>query len=181
MQLSKNNRGDTIVEVLLSLAILSAVLFSCWTIINKATQMGLVARQRVNMVNRLKEQAEILQSQRDNNTTSMATFKSLVTSGQTSSQLSEISANACDDALTTQPASAATAKYYYFGLIGTDNVLEKKTGFKLVDNNETARVWVQYIDYPTAGYIDFYIRGCWQVPGGAQNYDSSQFIVRLNV
>lgn len=177
MQLNRNNRGDTIVEVLLSLAILSAVVFSCWTIINKATQIGIISRQRVNMINRLKEQAEIIQSQRDNNTTNIPAFKAITTSGQDPSVVADISSNACTDALIGQPLTSATSKYYNFKL-DTNNNLQKSTGFNIIDGQDTSRVWVQFVE--NSGYIDFYIRGCWQVPGGGQNYDSSQFIVRLN-
>ena len=55
--MNMNKRGDTIVEVFLATTVLSAILFSSWAIVNRASQISLAARQRVYMVDQLKEQA----------------------------------------------------------------------------------------------------------------------------
>ena len=59
--MSINNKGDTIVEVLLATTVLSAILFTSWSIVNRASQISMAARQRVYMVDQLKEQAEIIE------------------------------------------------------------------------------------------------------------------------
>ena len=48
--MSINNKGDTIVEVLLATTVLSAILFTSWSIVNRASQISMAARQRVYMV-----------------------------------------------------------------------------------------------------------------------------------
>lgn len=177
------NRGDTIVEVMLAIALLSAILFSSWGIVNRSTQIGLVARQRVEMVNYLKEQAEILQNRRDANP---ATFKSSITtqgSVVTASTLtpSSINENACSNAQMSQVSPPPVpATHFHHQLDSETGVLTKSPGYKEVNSlGGMARVWVQYVDH--GAYIDFYVRGCWQTVGGQQREDMSQFVLRLNV
>src|SRR5688572_3240690 len=59
-----NIKGDTLIEVMLALAILTLLLFTAWGITNRASSISTAARLRVVMTNQLKEQAEILKSQR---------------------------------------------------------------------------------------------------------------------
>src|SRR5690606_4025240 len=61
-KLHLKQRGDTLVEVILALAVLNAILFISWGITNRSTQQGLNARRRIEMVNLLKEQAELLKA-----------------------------------------------------------------------------------------------------------------------
>jgi hypothetical protein len=169
------SRGDTIVEVMLSLALLSAILFSCWAIVNKSTQITLTARQRIVMVNALKEQAEILNSFSGVERT---TFFSTITSSYTQSETDDIAADPCQNAgMGSDPVAAANSKFFHYRK-NNENSLVPASGFSLVRDDQFARVWIQYISRPE--YVDFYVRACWYSAGGVQNQDNSQFIVRMN-
>ena len=58
-----STKGDTIVEVMLAMTLLTAFLFISWGITNRATQIGINSQKRVEMVNAMKEQAEIIKAQ----------------------------------------------------------------------------------------------------------------------
>lgn len=169
------DRGDTLVEVLLALALLSAVLFISWGVVNRATQIGTAARQRITMVDQLKEQAEIIQLQRDNDPN---TFSSKVTTWATATTDPEtnISPDACNNINLTTPGS--TPNFFHF--VTNSSGVARTAGSKLAARADAGRVWVQYVRNTTDGYIDFYIRGCWRTSGGQQRTDNTQFILRLN-
>ncbi|HSX02370.1 MAG TPA: prepilin-type N-terminal cleavage/methylation domain-containing protein [Candidatus Saccharimonadia bacterium] len=63
-----NQRGDTLVEVTLALAILAMVLTGAFVTANKAFNLGQDARERSQMVSDAQQQAEALESFRDSHT-----------------------------------------------------------------------------------------------------------------
>lgn len=168
--------GDTIVEVMLAIALLSAVLFTSWSIVNRSAQINLIARQRIEMVDRLKEQAEVIQMLRDQNPTG---FSNPIIQAVNSTDFEAISEDPCNDAaMSTSPAPALGTHFYY--RLNSANAFERPAGFKEDPVfGSTARTWVQYVNH--GNYLDFYIRGCWQTAGGQQKTDNSQFILRLNI
>lgn len=167
--------GDTIVEVILAMAMLALVLFSAWAITNRASQISLAARQRTEMVNQLKEQAELIKSQ-------WATDKTVLGPASILS-VSSVPPNPCTGFnvydVNSNPEQPAYLAIKSNGPNPQDEVLELKSGTKAVKSDVTQRIWIQRQDSPS--YVDFYIRGCWVVTGGGSNkIDSSQFVVRLN-
>lgn len=174
-----NSRGDTIIEVILAMALLALVLFSSWSITNRASQISLAARQRTVMINQLKEQAELLKALHQASPEKIYALKNLGPTGVA------LSTNPCQDVDTTkpdnqQPGSKLT-NAFIMRLSGT-NELEMSAGSKLVEGEQSQRVWLQRELLNTnQGFIDFYVRGCWQTTGGTQKFDNSQFIVRINV
>lgn len=169
-----NKRGDTIIEVILAMSLLAFVLFSAWAITNRASQLNLTARQRVVMVNQLKEQAELLKALEQSNP---AVIKDTAIISAT-----QISSNPCDDVNLTQPdgsnqPSGVSPMIVEVDASGKPKITVSKT--KSVESDDSQRVWVQ--KEAKAGYVDYYIRSCWRVTGNTQKIDNSQFIVRLNV
>lgn len=71
-----DQRGETIVEVVMALAILSLVLVSTYAVTSSATRLDRGAGQRTQAVNFLQQQAEALRIYRDNNTWS--TFGTII-------------------------------------------------------------------------------------------------------
>ena len=57
--------------------------------------------------------------------------------------------------------------------------MEPERGLKTVADYDNARVWIQHNPQTSSGYIDFYIRACWEV-SGKETEDNSQIVVRLN-
>lgn len=169
-----NKKGDTIVEVMLALAVLTLLLFTAWGITNRATGISNAARLRIDMVNQLKEQAEVLKSQR----------AALEPSVNFATQFSSVSDTTPDSRPCTQfsssnisnPLQQPSNSFHY--AVGSGNSVEQQSGAKSVRNNPNQRVWIQKNTQP--GYVDFYIQGCWVAVSGVQSFDSSFIIVRLN-
>lgn len=68
MLFSRNERGDTLVEVTIALTILSAVLMSAFVVANRAYQVGLSANERTRQIALAQRQAELLTNFRDSHT-----------------------------------------------------------------------------------------------------------------
>ncbi len=65
MTIKWRERGDTLVEVMMALAILSSVLISSFNLSSRALRLGAAARERSQGVNLIQAQAEALHSYRD--------------------------------------------------------------------------------------------------------------------
>lgn len=162
-----NKKGDTIVEVMLAMSLLTAFLFISWGITNKATQIGMNSRKRVEMVNAMKEQAEAIKAVAARRGVSEV-IQGLNAAGST-----------IEDQACASVAEGSVEHSFYYQSSGSQ--LVRTNGQKQKpDTNNT--LWVQYRpelgDTPT--YYDFFIRACWQTVGSVQNTDNAQFIVRLN-
>jgi hypothetical protein len=164
-----NCSGDTIIEVLLAMTVLTLVLFTSWGLVNRSTQLSLAAQKRIDMVNQLKEQAEILKS------------KYAAVGGDLSKLNAEISKSAGvsnpeygQDFCIDDPSVLDSGGRFY-----ADSDAEFKSGTKSVDGDKYSKVWIDRSS-DRGGYSDYYIRGCWLTSGGNQKTDNSQFIVRLN-
>lgn len=172
MSIKSHQSGDTIVEVVLAMALLSMIIFIAWGTTNRATQISTDARRRITMVNALKEQAEIIKS------------KYRQADGKLSDVTSSLIAvsspvdNPCDEAQMTA-ASPTIAGAYHFET-DTDSVASPSTNYRTVDGDDSSRVWFKYVKDADGKYADFYIRGCWLSSGGSQQLENSQFILRLN-
>lgn len=183
LKFSKNTRGDTLVEVMLALAALSAVLFMSWSTVNKSSQIGLSARQRIVMVNALKEQAEILQAKYANAESQpmiIANTNGSIPSGGLPMlpASASVSATPCDvarNAADNSPAPGSAAFHFNSNTAPTQGVRSGVNGY------QNAYIWVQKKVSPTpTDYVDFYIRGCWRTINSGQAEDNSQIVVRFN-
>lgn len=155
-----NKRGDTIIEVVLAMALLTSVLFTAWSITNRATIIQRAARERVQMVNEVKEQAELVKAQ-------------WAEDSQFASSYLEGSIPSSD------PCANEGANVWYLRIDTGSDSIEKVDDVKEIDGSEDKRVWVQ--TFNRAGYQEFYVRACWINNSGISNKtESSQVILRLN-
>jgi Tfp pilus assembly protein PilV len=60
-----NDRGDTLIEVTIALAIMAAVLTTSFLLSEKSIQLGVIAKERTLMVSAAQQQAETLTASRD--------------------------------------------------------------------------------------------------------------------
>ncbi len=177
MLVQNNSRGDTIIEVLLSMTLLTLIMFTAWGLVNRTTRISLDARKRIEMVNQLKEQAEILKStfvQKGGSSNDIVAELTDATVGVYSSSDLRYDQNFCTEAELSNPDDSPG---FYFE--EKEKTVDYTKGSKPVDGNESSRVWVEY-DSSASGYTDFYVRGCWASGGSQQTLDNSQLIVRLN-
>jgi hypothetical protein len=177
-------KGDTIVEVLLAMTVLSGILFTSWSIVNRASQISLASRQRVFMVDKLKEQAEII-----NSYYGVTDGRANVSIGKlgnvqtTSVPQTSIASNPCaavQDAVTREFTTPVVGSFYF------NNSAVATAGVREVSTFGNAVIWIQRVPVNESGdaspeYNDFYIQSCWIAPGGnVQKEDNSKIVVRLN-
>lgn len=169
--------GDTLIEVLLSLTLLSLILFTSWAIVNRSSQISLASRKRVVMVNQLKEQAEILKSLYATNKTDVTGSSLPTVSDSDIASNNAIPADPCGSRGSDSAINPDAA--FHFSSATADPSAGVKSD---VGDVKQEAVWIQANGGSAKGYIDFYIRSCWVSGSGAQQKDdSSQIIVRLNM
>lgn len=167
-----SQRGDTIIEVVLSMALLTSVLFIAWSITNRASQIVAAGSDRVKMVNQVKEQSEIIKSQWAEES-SRAQLLAYTAAGT-------LNTNPCVGSTSGGVFTPEGANVWYLAADGSG--VQKVDGIKTVDDKPSF-VYVQRKDgtLPGASYSDFYVRACWtNKSGSTQKEESSQVIVRLN-
>lgn len=175
MLVQNNSRGDTIIEVLLSMTLLTLIMFTSWGLVNRTTRISLDARKRIEMVNQLKEQAEILKSTFvEKNGSSAEIVTELQDSSVGVSQSASLSYDEpfCKESELTNPSIGS--KFFF----KEDTGKYEKGAKPPAEGDNSSRVWVEYAS--GTGYTDFYVRGCWASGGSQQTLDNSQLIVRLN-
>ncbi len=178
-----NQRGDTIIEVILAMALLALVLFTAWSVTNRASQISLAARQRVVMVNQLKEQAELLKAF---NQVGPEKIKQQADRGLTAKP----SANPCNDINVSfsDDDNEKDGKLSEARIVEVSDTTDPANtnfsfmkGSKQVEGDTTQRIWLQRDGSASnPRFVDFYVRGCWKVTGGSQKLDNAQFLVRIN-
>ncbi len=177
MSRALNSKGDTIIEVALSMALLTSILLIAWSITNRSTQIMLGARERVVMVDQVKEQAEIIKAQW---ATDQTYFN--IPSNYPPVAAGTLDSNPCSS-LTTPPAAFSPTGGFAWYLVADAMAVTFQPGVKNVNADTNKRVWVQKVIGTDAGiaYTDFYVRACWiNSSGGVQKEENSQIILRLN-
>ena len=172
-----DSRGDTIIEVVLSMALLTSILFIAWSITNRSTQIMLAARERIVMVDQVKEQAEIIKAKwaTDQTYFNNATSFPPATAGT-------LNTNPCSSSTIPPVAFSPTGGFAWY-LTANTTTITPQSGVKNVNTDTNKRVWVQKVagDDLVVPYTDFYVRACWvNNSGGVQKEENSQIILRLN-
>lgn len=166
-----DSKGDTIIEVLLAMTLLTLILFTSWGLVNRSTQLSLAARKRIDMVNQLKEQAEILKAKFAETGSSEDVIKAL---NDPLLRVQKSVTTYDEDFCNESTANGARPNTFHYN---DDAVMAENA----IVTDGVQAVWIEYTGTPTTdGYADFYVRGCWLTSGGQQKTDNAQFIVRLN-
>ncbi len=180
----RNQRGDSIIEVVLAMTLLTLIIFTAWSMVNRSTQLSLSARKRVEMVNQLKEQAEIIKTiYADNQDDITGKFNSTVIARTPEAPIEvEYEEEFCKEDSTTGALDPPLTTSFHMAVdASSPPKLKHFDGPKNVKGDAGSIVWVQWKNGAgTDNYRDFYIRGCWFTNGGIQQTDNAQFIVRLN-
>lgn len=178
----KNQRGDTIIEVILASTILSLITVSSFAIMQRASASAYDALERSTVRLQLNGQAELLNYFRDVHNKAVA--DGVTPTGQ-AAVWNTISGSALNN--TTAPALNAcsppggTTPFYlerngtveYRAVVGS---VSTAAGLPSPGNG----IWITRVDpgsAPARNYHDFYIMACWSsTVGGTQNMSS---VVRL--
>lgn len=161
-------KGDTIVEVILAMALLTSVLLIAWGTTNRAVQIQQTALDRTTMVNAVKEQAEIIKVKWSKDPHFFDSYTSSVVS----------------DLIDKDPCKETSYTNAWY-LDAGDDSLDLRTGVKTVNSDTTKHVWVRKVIPNLSSGVpatDFYIRACWQSQvGGGQTDEHTQVLLRLNI
>lgn len=163
------NTGDTIIEVVLAMALLTSILFIAWSITNRATQISLAATERTMMVNAVKQQAEIAKA-----LWAKPGNQAVFNNDALYPLATTIKPNPCDEQL-------SDSKMWHFFVDSGNNIQSDKSVLVVSDNE---KVWIQRANDtatpPT--FTDLYVRACWiNNSGRYQKTENTQVIVRLNL
>lgn len=193
--LRHNSRGDTLIEVLLSLAILSLIIITGNAMMNFGMQSAITATEHTQVRNLIVAQAELLRYLRDNATESGADHVSTTWRTITRTGPGGYSVANASPATTCDPTSNSSTKPFYvtaaFPTDGTDTPLTAieatgYTGAPDPDNHPYAvagdGLWVEAVKptTPNQDYVDFHIRACWGGSGSGIPQHMAQ-VVRLRV
>lgn len=170
LNLTANQAGDTLVEVMLATAILSLVLAGAFTISNRATRINQTANERTQVSNLMQREAELIRASRDND---KATHWAGV---DARSNVSENSAF-CEGT----GSNESTAAFYMEDDLTITDIQNDPSG-KMIDYEPTDLfdIWVEAVDGPgpVVVYTDFFVYGCWEGIGG-EGLQRSGLVMRL--
>lgn len=161
-------RGDTLVEVLLSIVILSMVIVGAMTLMSRGLAAVQVALEHTEVRMHINGQIELLRYLReqyatDNTTTNATVWRDIVTGSNTNAAV-------YDETCGVTPSKNGTAFYL---TAASDQV--QRTAFDPSVQPDTSAepgqgLWIEAT--PSSGaplispaYVDFVIRACWQASG----------------
>lgn len=188
MLLARNQqRGDTLIEVILACAIFAMVTVSTFAIMQRASSNTYDAMERSQVRLLLNGQAELLQYARDSYVDALASGASL-TSGQaaawnTVSNAASYNTSAPNiDACLPNPPATIPSAYFYIDqgpssyIVKNGSSISGATGLPEPGKG----IWIQRVDGNGAAskrYKEFYIMACWQnTTNGTQHMSS---VVRM--
>lgn len=155
--LFRNQKGDTLVEVMLAAAVLSLVLAGAFSISNKATRINQNANERTQVSNLIQRQAELIRASFKNDSSAFwADISGYYTSENT---------GFCD--LSTGKNIPEDKAFYFDDSLST-NTIPNAPSLADDGSDDHFYVWVEAVDdgaSPTR-YADFYIYACWDGVGG---------------
>ncbi len=161
-----DNRGDTIVEVLLATVILSAVLTTSYNLANRATITNQNAIERYELANILQEQAEFLKVARDQQTETDAWDKILDRgTGVSSDPTSPTSCLGAD--LSNPTPTVGNPASFHLELVGGNTAMSDS--YLGPVGGQEYYVWIDTVENLTGAYSDFVINACWPSLGSAPN------------
>lgn len=160
-----NQEGDTMVEVMLGVVILSIVLAAAYTLGNRATRIGGDASEKTLIANQLQEQIERIKNAQSSGGANW---------GNITSNLYNTGPGRPDLTNCNSPSPSGSSKPFAI----KDDLSIETLNF----TNGFYTVWIEgYKDDPTSPtYADFYIRACWQGREGPVDKRADMFI-RINL
>ena len=157
----RQQRGDTIVEVMVAFAVFTLVAMGAITVMNRGIQMTERSLEITLVRQQIDAQAEILRYARDTTSPAWTTIRSssVTTSG-----------DSCPDtppseAFIASVSSAGAVTYTRFATVtGTFLKPETYSRFTIEDTPKAYGMWVVPVRVSADAY-DMYIRACWYAPG----------------
>lgn len=151
-----NQRGDTLVEVLLATVVISVVIAGAYTLTNRATRLNQLSFERTTAVNQMREQIEYIRGMQigARNDAGWASLTSYFSSTNP----------VYDNCIPT-----ATGKPFYADPTQPYDTSAAVNTYSAGNDAypDFYDVWVEAYKPSGQNYIDFHVRACWQGAGGS--------------
>lgn len=169
----KNQRGDTLIEVLVATVVISIVIASAYTLTTRASRANLTALERTTVNNLMREQLEIIRGA--HNTNRDGNFWQEIESNRISSTSIPTSAR-------TDCAPIDGTRAFYIDPTSVDY----SDATTIINHQNPGDyphpiydIWAEVYQPPAVtAYADVYVRACWEGIGG-QGVQTSGLVLRL--
>lgn len=193
MKRNQTERGDTLVEVTVAMAVLGLMLAASLAVINRGLMGVSNAVERTSVRASLSSQAELLRYVFDDPVTNEATYKEILKRTQSNNNLGQ---NGCKiggggfylsvSKVSASKTSVAPVEMHELNQAGTTDLTNNVYGQpEAGDNKGNSRgIWIEGDKHDgqngMPGYIDFYVRACW-TPHAAQQPGSGRMESNVRV
>ena len=169
-----NHRGDTLVEVLLATVVISIVLAGAYSLSNRATRINQTAIERSTATNYMREQIELVRGLRSTGY-KLGAWQEITDNYETHSAPAAFDNSSCP------PATPSGA--FYVDIEHVKDYTNRDFIKPYTKDHDTRddlyQIWMEaYSPAATSGYIDFYVRACWEGIGDTP-IQTSELIMRL--
>lgn len=168
----KNQRGDTLVEVLLATVIISVVIAGAYALTNRATRLNQTSLERTTASNLMRQQLELIRGARSAGANTEVWDAIVNGSGSKVTTVAPVYAT-CSPTTGSRPFTI------------NPNTNFTNAGDVLTYSGSTApvnglyRLWAEaYRPNANSGYVDFHVRVCWEGIGGEVEQRSA-LVMRL--
>ena len=189
MKRNQAERGDTLVEVTVAMAVLGLMLAASLAVINRGLMGVSNAVERTSVRASLSSQAELLRYVFDDPVTNEATYKEILKRTQSNNNLGQ---NGCkignNSGFYLSVSGVPPVKMHALNQADTNNLANNVYGQPEAagDNKGNSQgIWIEGDKHDgqqngMPGYIDFYVRACW-TPHAAQQPGSGRMESNVRV
>ena len=193
MKRNQAERGDTLVEVTVAMAVLGLMLAASLAVINRGLMGVSNAVERTSVRASLSSQAELLRYVFDDPVTNEETYKKILGRTKPNNNLGQ---NGCEignggfylsvSKVSASKTSVAPVEMHELNQAGTTDLTNNVYGQpEAGDNKGNSRgIWIEGDKHDgqngMPGYIDFYVRACW-TPHAAQQPGSGRMESNVRV
>lgn len=186
MKRNQAERGDTLVEVTVAMAVLGLMLAASLAVINRGLMGVSNAVERTSVRASLSSQAELLRYVFDNPDTNKATYEEILKLTQPNNNLGQNGCEIGGGGFYLSVGNTLPVEIHKLNPADTAHLPDNVYGQpEAGDNNGNSRgIWIEgdkhdgQGDMP--GYIDFYVRACW-TPHAAQQLGSGRMESNVRV
>lgn len=171
---NRDIRGDSLIEVILATGVLALIIMVGWVTMSRLTRASYYARTRVEIVNKLKAQSEILRTMNKNDVTNKPI--PAITEVEAAKVFCPLDQVGFDQQIKNGSGSISNPFYI-------DDDGKVQPGMKSYNDDNTMKYWIQYtqdVSNPSR-YRDYYVRACWLTDNSKQPTDNSQVILRVTL